>query len=192
MRIIFFLPLTCATITAAAQPDGLPTRFTNPCGMPPNDSADVTGDLVADLIIGGWSMGTDDEPSSTGSCTRYVGTLKGTMLLCALDRNGQRVPKAFVVGDTVPALDQGPRDDLRIPRFVLMEGAIPFLQWGYGHQSTKVVPTSGLDQQVFVFQTDRGDHAVRGAFTVEPRMDLRTARIAIRETREDQGPWIIQ
>ena len=36
----------------------------------------------------------------------------------------------FMVGDTVPSLDQGIPNDLQIPRFVFSGGTIIVLQWG--------------------------------------------------------------
>ncbi len=145
--------------------------------MPPNDSLDLTGDGIPDLVIGGYTIGTDDEPSSSGSCTRFVGTLPGTTLLCGLDRNGQRVAKAFALGDTVPAMDTGIQNDLQIPRFVYTDASIIVLQWGYGHQSENAVPAPGLEKQVFVFQTITSYERRLGTFTLEPLPDLRNVRI---------------
>ena len=144
MKTLFIAVLLIAMHSASAQPGNLEAWLTNPCGMPPNDSLDVTGAGVPDLLIGGYSMGTDDVPSSTGSCTRFVGTLHGTTLLCGLDRTGQRVPQAFAVGDTVPALNEGIQNDLQIPRFVFAERSIIVMQWGYGHQVGGPVPAPGL------------------------------------------------
>lgn len=192
MRLLFTLTTLLAVLAAMAQPDDLYPRFTNPCGMPPDDSLDVTGDGVPDLMIGGYTIGTDDEPSSSGSCTRYVRTLPGTYLLCGLDRTGHRVPEAFAMGDTVPPFDTKIQDDFRIPRYNLQEGTIPVVQWGYGHQHAMATHTAGLDKQVFVFRTVAGDRTVLCAFTLEPLLDQRSARIVIRAVWKDEGPWIIR
>ena len=179
MRILFLATLLGASFTALAQRGDLDQRFTNPCGMPPNDSLDLTGDGIPDLVIGGYTIGTDDEPSSSGSCTRFVGTLPGTTLLCGLDRNGQRVPKAFALGDTVPAMDTGIQNDLQIPRFVYTDASIIALQWGYGHQAGTMVTAPGLEKQVFVFQTITSYERRLGTFTLEPLPDLRKLRITV-------------
>jgi len=179
MKTLCFAVLIGVGIHTVAQPDDLRMRFTNPCGMPPNDSLDLTGDGIPDLVIGGYTIGTDDEPSSSGSCTRFVGTLPGTTLLCGLDRNGQRVPKAFALGDTVPAMDTGIQNDLQIPRFVYTDASIIALQWGYGHQAGTMVTAPGLEKQVFVFQTITSYERRLGTFTLEPLPDLRKLRITV-------------
>ncbi len=179
MRTYITLCLFLAVLTAAAQPDDWMVRFTNPCGMPPNDSLDLTGDGIPDLEIGGWSVGTDDEPSSSGSCTRYVRPLPGTTLLCGLNHAGDRVAQAFHLGDTVPSWDTKVPNDLQIPRFVYTDAAIIVLQWGYGHQAGNAVPTPDLEMQVFVFQTNAPYERRLGTFTLQPLVDLRNVRITV-------------
>ncbi len=177
MRTCLLAVLLALAITGHTQPDDRMVRFTNPCGMPPNDSLDVTGDGVPDLLIGGWSMGTDDEPSSSGSCTRFVGTLPGTTLLCGLDRTGHRVPHAFAVGDTLPSFPNRTQDDLQIPRFIFTEGAIIVLHWGYGHQAGNPLPAPGLAKEVFVFLSTAPFEHRMGTFTLEPLPDMLSVRI---------------
>ncbi|MBK8612459.1 MAG: hypothetical protein IPN85_03055 [Flavobacteriales bacterium] len=192
MKTLFIAVLLIAMHSASAQPGNLEAWLTNPCGMPPNDSLDVTGAGVPDLLIGGYSMGTDDVPSSTGSCTRFVGTLHGTTLLCGLDRTGQRVPQAFAVGDTVPALNEGIQNDLQIPRFVFAERSIIVMQWGYGHQVGGPVPAPGLEKQVFVFLTRSPYEDRLGSFTLEPLMDLRSVRITVGTLVHANEPLIVR
>ncbi len=178
MRFLFIHMVSIVPLMALAQPGYMP-RIVNPCGMPPDDTLDVTGDGVPDLMIGGWSVGTDDEPSSTGSCTRYVRTLPGTTLLSGLDRSGQRVPHAFAAGDTLPALDGKIQNDLQIPRFVFTDGTIPVVQWGYGNAWKAPVMTPGLEKQVFVFKTIAPHEHRLGTFTLGPMPDLRSVRITV-------------
>jgi hypothetical protein len=192
MKILCLALLLGLGLHAAAQPDDLLIGLTNPCGMPPNDSLDLTGDGIADLEIGGWSVGTDDEPSSSGSCTRFVRTLPGTTLLCGLNHAGDRVAQPFHVGDTVPALDTGIRDDLQIPRFMHTDATIIAWQWGYGHQAGPVVPTPGLAQQVFVFRTT-GPHGVKtGTFSLEPWGDPRSVRCTVRSLYNGITPHMVR
>ncbi len=191
MRLSFPVLLLAGAPSALAQPGYVPPLIINPCGMPANDSLDVTGDGVLDLLIGGWSVGTDDEPSSSGSCTRFVGTLPGTTLLCGPDRTGQRVPYAFAHGDTLPVLDNGLRDDLRIPRFLFTEGTIPVLQWGYGHAWSMPAMVAGLDEQVFVFQTIAQERLVR-TFTIRVDAETRAVRIRTGDLVRSDKPLIIR
>jgi hypothetical protein len=177
MKTFLLAVLLALGFTAHAQPDDRLVRFTNPCGMPPNDSLDVTGDGIPDLVIGGYTAGTDDEPSSSGSCTRFLGTLPGTTLVCGLDRTGQRVPHAFAFGDTLPSFPNRIQDDLQIPRFVYTEGSIIVLHWGYGHQAGSVLPAPGLEKQVFVFRSISPYEHRMGTFTLEPLPEMLSVRI---------------
>ncbi len=54
--------LLLATPGIGAQYD----RFINPCGFPPADRVDVTGDGVPDIVITSYRVGTGDEPSGGG------------------------------------------------------------------------------------------------------------------------------
>lgn len=177
MKLLFTLPLLITSFITLAQPGLMMDRIINPCGLPPNDSLDVTGDGIPDLLIGGWSVGTDNEPSSTGSCTRYVGTLPGTTFLCGVDRHAQRVAQAFAHGDTIPLLNTGVQNDLQIPKLLFTEGAITVLEWGYGNAWRLPAMTVGLDEQVFVFQVIANERVVRGTFTMFVENGTRAVRI---------------
>lgn len=191
MKVTCLALLLAASPSVLAQPGYTPPLIINRCGLPANDSLDLTGDGVPDLFIGGWSIGTDDEPSSSGSCTRYVGTLPGTTLLCGLDRTGQRVPYGFAHGDTLPALDNGLRDDLRIPPFVFTEGTIPVLKWGYGNAWSMPAISAGLAEQVHVFQTIAQERVVR-TFTIQVDGETRAVRISTGDLMRSDKPLIIR
>jgi hypothetical protein len=191
MRVSYLVLLLAVAPSAWAQPGYAPPLIINPCGLPANDSLDVTGDGIPDLFIGGWSVGTDDEPSSSGSCTRYVGTLPGTTLLCGLDHTGQRVPYGFAHGDTLPALYDGLQDELRIPRFVFTEGTILVLQWGYGNAWSMPAMPPGLAERVHVFQTIAQERVVR-TFTIQVDEETRAVRISTGDLVRSDKPMIIR
>ena len=98
----------------------------------------------------------------------------------------------FMVGDTVPSLDQGIPNDLQMPRFVFSGGTIIVLHRGYGHQAGEVAPALGLATKDFVFATIANDRDLHGSFSVEPLIDLRSARITIRTRSEDGYPRILK
>ncbi len=187
------IPLLFISFMSVAQP-GDPSflRRLDPCGIPPNDTIDVTSDGIPDLVIGGWSVGTDDEPSSTGSCALYVGTLPGTTLLCSTKRNEQRVAHGFAAGDTVPGVDSKVQNDLQIPRFVYTEWQITVWQWGYGGGWMAPTATPDLEEQVFVFLTVSPTGSHRGTFTLHPIADLRSVRVVVGALADTDVPLIIR
>lgn len=186
-------PFLFFSLVSVAQP-GDPSflRRLDPCGIPPNDSIDVTNDGIPDLVIRGLSEGTDDVPSSSGTCSRVVSTLPGTTLLCSTNRNGQRVAHAFAVGDTVPGVDSKVQNDLQIPRFVYTEWDITVWQWGYGSGWMAPTATPDLEEQVFVFLTVSPTGSHRGTFTLQPIADLRSVRVALGTLADTDVPLIIR
>ena len=65
MRAKILLLLCAQALSAHAQPD----FDRNYCGFAPNDSIDLTNDGIPDLVVQGFRNGTDDEPSSSGTCS---------------------------------------------------------------------------------------------------------------------------
>jgi hypothetical protein len=158
-----------------AQPD----FDRNYCGFAPNDSIDLTNDGIPDVVVLGFRSGTDDEPSSSGTCYLHVVNLPGTTLLSDLDGSGHRRTKVCAKGDTILPLDTVRRDDLHFPRLAYADGSIPVAYWGYGHQSALVTVTPDLLKQRYVFKTIAPYEHRIGTFTVDPLPDLRSVRITV-------------
>jgi len=192
MKTTILLFLLFAAFAASAQPGDIELHFTDPCGMPPTDTLDLSGDGIPDLIVHGRSVGTEDEPSSSGSCMRSIRTLPGTSLLCSLGRNGDRSPHAFAFGDTLPEFDKGIPNDMQIPHFLFTDGSIDVLQWGYGNQVRTVGSTPGLSGQVFVLQTTIPQKPRTWTITLEPLTEQRSVRIKAIELIPTVGPWVIR
>ena len=172
-----FLFFSLASVAQPGDPSFL--RFLDPCGIPPNDSIDITNDGIPDLVVQGFRSGTDDEPSSSGNCHLHVMNLPGTTLLSDLDGSGYRRTKVCAKGDTVHVLDTKRRDDLHIPGPAYADGSIPVAYWGYGHQSALVTATPNLEAQYYVFRTVANGTEWHGSFTIEPpvQMDLVNIRV---------------
>lgn len=179
MRTTSIVFLLLLGLSATAQPGDLPLRFTNPCGFGANDSIDITGDGIHDLLLQGNSSGTDDEPSSSGHCTLELANLPGTGFLSDLDARGYRQLKVVAPGDSIEPLDATRRDDLYIPRLLYADGSIPVADWGYGHQMALFTPVPGLEAQRFVFRTSVHGQLMHGSFTIDPptRMDHVNIRV---------------
>lgn len=155
------------SLRVAAQPGTLYDRFANPCGFGANDSIDITGDGIHDLLLQGNSSGTDDEPSSSGHCTLELANLPGTGFLSDLDARGYRQLKVVALGDSIEPLDTTRRDDLYIPRLLYTDGSIPVAHWGYGQQMALFTPVPRLEAQRFVFRTMVNGKLMHGSFSMD-------------------------
>jgi len=164
MRSLFFIPLLLLGAPAFAQPD----FDRNYCGFAPNDSIDITNDGIPDLVVQGARSGTDDEPSSSGTCRLYVMNLPGTTILNTRDDQGNWRTKVCAKGDPIPALSTRPQDDYQIPKVLYTDGHVQVAYWGYGHQSPLVTVTPNLGDQFYVFQTISNDRAWHGSFSIAP------------------------
>jgi hypothetical protein len=174
MRTSLLLPLLLLAVTTGAQP-----HFDrNYCGFAPNDSIDITHDGIPDLVVQGARSGTDDEPSSSGSCYLYVMNLPGTTLLNTRDAQGYWRTKVCAKGDPIPALSTRPQDDLQIPMELYTDGQVQVAYWGYGHQSPLVTVTPNLSTQRYVFQTMHQGALWHGCFSIDPH--VRTDKVTIR------------
>ena len=164
---------------ALAQPGAkFPPVYFQTCVFPPPDSVDLTGDGIADLVVRGiHGISTCDIPVSVGLCEVVVRTLPGTQLLGCLDPMGGRDICGFARGDTIHALDEGIRDDLRIPRYAFMDGAVPVLNWSYGRNNIGPTRPTPMAQRVFVFATTSDGSTVHGTFTLEILKEQRMVRI---------------
>jgi len=174
MRTSFLLPLFLLALTAASQPD----LDRNYCGFAPNDSIDITHDGIPDLVVLGARSGTDDEPSSSGTCRLFVMNLPGTTILNTRDDHGYWRTKVCAKGDSIPALSTRPQDDLQIPKVNYTDGSVQVAYWGYGHQSATVTVTPMLGDQRYVFRTMYKGAMWHGYFSIDPV--VRTDRVTIR------------
>ena len=175
MRISTFLFSMALASGGLAQPD----FDRNYCGFAPNDSIDLTNDGIPDMVIQGVRIGTDDEPSSSGTCSLYVSNLPGTGLLSDLDGQGYRRTKVCAPGDTIAPLDTGIENDNRFPRLAFVDGSVLVATWGYGHQSTLFTPSPNLATQRYVFQTIAPDGVWHGSFQVIPQLEPGAIRIEV-------------
>lgn len=167
MRSAALLLVWVISSAIQAQPDEWREHLRNPCGFAPNDSIDITNDGVLDVVVQGVSSGTDDEPSSSGHCALHVMNLPGTVLLHERDAQGNWHMKVCAKGDSIHAVEAGPRDDFRIPLEMYTDGFVPVVQWGYGHQAAPASIAPGLASQRYVFQTMAHGNAWHGSFTIE-------------------------
>lgn len=158
-----------------AQPD----FDRNYCGFAPNDSIDITRDGIPDMVIQGVRIGTDDEPSSSGTCSLYVMNLPGTGLLSDRDGQGHWRTKVCAPGDTIAPLDTSIQNDNRFPRLAFGDGSVLVATWGYGHQSALFTPSPNLTTQRYVFQTVAPDGVWHGSFQVIPQMETGAIRIEV-------------
>jgi len=163
MRTSLLLPLLHLAVTAWAQP-----HFDrNYCGFAPNDSIDITNDGIPDLVVQGACSGTDDEPSSSGSCYLYVMNLPGTTLLNTRDAQGYWRTKVCAEGERIPAMPTRPQDDMQIPKENYTDGYVQVAYWGYGHQSPLVTVPPNLSTQRYVFQTMVQGKLWHGSFAID-------------------------
>ncbi|MBL7938159.1 MAG: hypothetical protein JNL43_02265 [Flavobacteriales bacterium] len=163
MRTLLLFLLCALRFGAKAQPD----FDRNYCGFAPNDSIDITRDGIPDLVVLGSCSGTDDEPSSSGSCHLLVLNLSGTTILNTRDAQGYWRTKICAVGDRIPAVPTGPQDDLQIPLVNYTDGYVQVAYWGYGHQSALVTVTPGLATQRYVFQVMLDGKLWHGSFAID-------------------------
>ncbi|MGV3636873.1 MAG: hypothetical protein ACO1NQ_04405 [Flavobacteriales bacterium] len=163
MRTSLLLPLLLLAVTAASQPD----LDRNYCGFAPNDSIDITNDGIPDLVVHGARSGTDDEPSSSGSCYLYVMNLPGTTILNTRDGQGYWRTKVCAEGDRIPGIPTRPQDDMQIPKENYTDASVQVAYWGYGHQSALVTVTPGLAAQRYVFQTMHQGKWWQGSFAID-------------------------
>jgi hypothetical protein len=175
MKTLLWLLMCVLHLGVKAQPD----LDRNYCGFAPNDSIDITHDGIPDLVVLGARSGTDDEPSSSGTCMLYVMNLPGTALLNTRDAQGHWRIMVCSKGDSIPAIDTKPQNDFEIPRTLYTDGSIQVAYWGYGHQSPLVTVTPNLGDQFYVFQTISNDRAWHGSFSITPpdRMDKVSIRV---------------
>lgn len=163
MRTSLLLPLLLLAVTAGAQP-----HFDrNYCGFAPNDSIDITHDGIPDLVVQGFRSGTDDEPSSSGTCRLFVMNLPGTTMLNTRDDQGYWRTKVCAKGDPIPALSTRPQDDYQIPKVFYTDGQVQVAYWGYGHQSPLVTVTPNLSTQRYAFQTMVQGKLWHGSFAID-------------------------
>lgn len=163
MRALFLLCMCVLHLGVAAQSD----LDRNYCGFAPNDSIDITHDGIPDLVVQGSCSGTDDVPSSSGTCLLYVMNLPGTTILNTRDAQGYWRPKVCAKGDSIPAVSTRPQDDLRIPKENYTDGSVQVAYWGYGHQSALPTVTPGLAAQRYVFQTMSNGKLWHGSFAID-------------------------
>lgn len=175
MRTATFLLLCVLACGTRAQPD----LDRNYCGFAPNDSIDITRDGIPDLVVQGSCSGTDDVPSSSGTCLLYVMNLPGTTMLNTRDAQGYWRTKVCAKGDPIPALSTRPQDDYQIPKVLYTDGQVQVAYWGYGHQSPLVTVTPNLGDQFYVFHTMHQGALWHGSFSIDPsvRMDQVTIRL---------------
>jgi hypothetical protein len=194
MRTWFLLLCALATWGAFAQPGlGLPRAFSSGCVFPPPDSVDVTGDGIADLVVRGMhGISTCDIPVSVGMCEVVVLALPGTLLLGCLTPIGGRDVCGFDVGDTLHALDEGIRDDLRIPRYAFIDGAVRALSWSYGRNGASPPQMAHMAKRVFVFASTHGERTVYGTFTLEHASGELTVSIRPRALFAGNRPYIVE
>ena len=163
MKALLLLCMCVLHLGVVAQPD----LDRNYCGFAPNDSIDITHDGIPDLVVQGARSGTDDEPSSSGTCRMYVMNLTGTTFLNTRDNQGYWQTKVCAKGDTIPALSTRPQDDHQIPKMLYTDGQVQVAYWGYGHQSVLVTVTPGLAAQRYVFRTMHQGKWWHGSFAID-------------------------
>jgi hypothetical protein len=164
MRTLLLSLLCALHLGARAQP-GFDRNY---CGFAPNDSIDITNDGIPDLVVLGFRIGTDDEPSSSGNCYLNVANLPGTTLLNVRDANGYWRTKVCAEGEQITAMPTRPQDDLQIPLVNYTDGYMLVAYWGYGHQSALVTVKPDLAAHRYVFRTMHQGKLWHGSFAIDP------------------------
>lgn len=182
------LLLLLATPGIRAQYD----RFTNPCGFTPADSVDVTGDGLPDIVITGYRVGTDDEPSSGGNCTLYVIPLTGTLLLSDRRTPRECQARSLAPGDTIVFIPRQPENDHHWQRKAFIACSIPVLQWGYGSHTNAGAKTQDHTTMYFGSLHTTGDHTVIGSFAVLADPKEKRIRVLPGGTGPVDGVWIVR
>ncbi|MBL7952799.1 MAG: hypothetical protein JNM62_13890 [Flavobacteriales bacterium] len=178
MRAFLSLAFTIALLAAFAQPGPRPITHRATCDPIPPDSVDITGDGIADLVICGQAgVTTLDKSTSVGMCHLVVRTLPGTQLLSSLHPMGGRVIRGFTRGDTIPALDTGIQDDLRIPRHAFIAGEVQALSWSQGGNTVSEAHRASMADGLFVFAATEAGRVVHGTFRLKTDPKKRTVRI---------------
>jgi hypothetical protein len=188
MRTYLLLPLLLLAVTAASQP-GFDRNY---CGFAPNDSIDITNDGIPDLVVLGFRIGTDDEPSSSGSCYLNVANLPGTTILNVRDANGYWRTKVCAEGEQINAMPTRPQDDLHIPLVTYTDGYVRVAYWGYGHQSSVVTITPNLEAQNYVFRTVANGRTWHGSFTIEPPVSMGQVKVRVGALVPVDQPFVIR
>ena len=188
MRTLLLLYACSLGLALAAQPD----FDRNYCGFAPNDSIDLTNDGIPDLVVQGFRIGTDDEPSSSGSCHLHVMNLPGTTLLNTKDAQGIWRIKAFAIGDHVAAIDTTVQDDLRIPTILYTDGSIQVAYWGYGGNSEPFTVAPNLNDQYYVFRTEANGGTWHGSFTIEPAIRMDQVKVRVGALVQADQPFVVR
>lgn len=188
MRALLLVHSCMLGLILPAQPD----FDRNYCGFAPNDSIDITSDGIPDLVVQGFRSGTDDEPSSSGTCYLHVMNLPGTILLNARDAQGYWRVKQFANGDHVAAIDTAVQDDLRIPTIRYTDGSIQVAYWGYGHQSSMMTVSPNLRAQHYVFRTVANGKTWHGSFSIEPRVRMDLVKMRVGALVPADQPFVVR
>ena len=188
MRTSLLLPLLLLAVTAASQPD----FDRNYCGFAPNDSIDITNDGIPDLVVQGFRIGPDDEPSSSGNCYLHVMNLPGTTLLNSHDEQGRWRLKVCNKGDSIRAVSSRPQDDLQIPLVDYTDGSIRVAYWGYGSQSSVVTITPDLETQYYVFRTVANGRTWHGSFTIGPPVSMDQVKVPVGALVPVDQPFVVR
>ena len=185
----FLFTLALLPFLATAQPGELFFRFVEPCGFAPPDSIDLTGDGIPDVVVQGTSNGTDDVPSSSGSCTLNVVNLSGTGFLSDLDAQGYRQLKVLTPGKMIKPVVVGRVDDMYVPNLLYIDGSIAVAHWGYGHRASAFTPVPNLSAQRYVFHTMHDGKPWHGSFSVEVAEHLRRVDLHVVELVPADQPF---
>lgn len=191
MHNLVLIALLLVRGITSAQPNAM-DPFINPCGFAPNDSVDVTNDDIPDFVIAGYRSGTDDVPSSSGSCHLHVVNLPGTTLLNTRDAQGYWRSAVLQNGDSIAALDTRPQNDLQIPKELYTDGNIQVAYWGYGHQSALVTIMPNLSAQYYVYRTMAKGRTMHGSFSIEPPTRPDDVRIRMGVLVPVEEPFVVR
>lgn len=154
MRAFLSLAFTVTVLAAFAQPGLRPFIHRATCDPLPPDSVDITGDGIADLVVCSQAgVTTLDKQAIVRMCHVVVRTLPGTQLLSSLHPMGGRIIRGFARDDTIPALDTGIQDDLRIPRHAFIAGEVQALSWSQGGNTVSDPHRASMADGLFVFAT---------------------------------------
>ncbi len=153
--------VSLAAVTAAQEP-------VDPyCSFPPDERIDLNGDSIPDLLIQGYRVGTDDEPSSSGQCMQQVTSLPGTTFLCMRDRRGDPAPLPLgQPGSLEPTLMADIA--MAIPRWLWTGSEVQLRHWAYGN-AARAQPPDGtvLSMNVYAVCVATGDTGTFFAIHVE-------------------------